>query len=120
MKTFILGVAVLMWSGCVCGPKNTEEDFGTSCLLADADSTRVTRQPFEYVTPIRAVECVEGACIGNALPDGGVVDHPELGYCSRTCTANADCVATAQTSGAGECRPANAPDAGNTRYCWYQ
>ncbi len=50
----------------------------------------MTRQPFEYVTPIRAVECVEGACIGNALPDGGVVDHPELGYCSRTCTANAD------------------------------
>ena len=29
-------------------------------------------------------------------------------------------MATAQTSGVGECRPANAPDAGNTRYCWYQ
>ena len=30
MKTFLLGVAVVMWSGCVCGPKNTEEDFGIS------------------------------------------------------------------------------------------
>lgn len=120
MKTFILGVVSLVtWSGCTCGPTDTGVDLGASCALLSADAGRAMRQADEYASPVRAVDCVDGACIANALPDGGT-DQPYMGYCSRRCTNNSECVATTLTSSAGECRVANAPDAGSERYCWYQ
>ena len=119
MKTFLLGVAVVLWSGCSCGPADTGVDLGLSCGLLKADAGRAMRQADEYVSPVRAPDCVEDVCLANALPDGGT-DQPFVGYCSRRCTSSDECVATPYTSDEGECRAANAPDAGSERYCWYQ